>query len=86
MSACDDALQAHPPAAYRTDRQAARVGARNGHRWCHMHADTSEELHAFAVRIGLRRKWAQRSRAGLEHYDLTPARRAAAGRCGRARC
>ena len=76
-----DDLQAHPLSAYR-DRQAARVGARNGRRWCHLYADTGEELHAFAARVGLSRSWGQLSRGGTPHYDLTPARRAAAVRAG----
>jgi hypothetical protein len=59
------------------DPQAKRVGARNGNRWCHMMADTIEELHAFAKRIGMRRDWFQG-----DHYDLTPSRRAQALACG----
>jgi hypothetical protein len=52
-------------------------------RWnesCHMWADTVEELHAFASRIGLRRAWFQMSRGArrLPHYDLNPSRRAKA--------
>ena len=39
--------------------------------WCHMIADTLEELHEFAVRIQLRNSWFQG-----DHYDLTLARRA----------
>lgn len=40
---------------------------------CHLMADSVEELHAFAARLGLRRSWFQpRSRP---HYDLTPAKR-----------
>lgn len=62
---------------YRGDgaSQAKRVGARNGHQWCHLLADEADcdELHDFARRIGLRREWFQRN-----HYDLTPARRARA--------
>jgi hypothetical protein len=58
--------------------QAARVGARNGDRWCHLYADTELELHAFALRLGMRRTWAQVSRSGIPHYDLTPGRRARA--------
>lgn len=55
--------------------QAARVGARNGHMWCHLFADEAdcEELHAFAARIGMQRRWFQG-----DHYDLTPGLRAKA--------
>lgn len=54
------------------------VARKCGTRWCHLISDASEEeLHAFAQRIGLRRSWYQ---AG--HYDLVPARRAAAVRAG----
>lgn len=38
--------------------------------WCHMVADTPDELHAFAVRIGLRRAWFQ-SQSIYPHYDVT---------------
>lgn len=47
--------------------------------WCflkgsaHMTADTLEELHEMAERIGLRRSWFQNGR--IPHYDLTSARR-----------
>jgi hypothetical protein len=61
--------------------QAFRVGARHGHRWCHMFADTPEELHAFAPRIGMRREWADDDVDG-GHYDLTPPKRAAAIKLG----
>lgn len=56
-----------------------------GWRWnqsCHLFADSLEELHAFARRIGLRRSWFQTSRGGLPHYDLNPGRRAVALRHG----
>ena len=46
----------------------------------HLQADTSEELHAFARSMGLRREWFQ-SKAGRpenDHYDLTQAGRARA--------
>jgi hypothetical protein len=44
---------------------------------CHMWADTEEELHEMAAKIGMRREWFQVS--GLvRHYDLTPGRRALA--------
>lgn len=59
--------------------QAERVGARNGHRWCHMVADEAdcEELHAFAGKLGLKREWFQG-----DHYDLTPVKRVLAVRMG----
>jgi hypothetical protein len=41
---------------------------------CHMVSDVShDELHAFALRLGLRRVWFQG-----DHYDLTNGRRAQA--------
>jgi hypothetical protein len=43
----------------------------------HMQADTIEELHAMADRLGLERRWFQ-SRPGKpwhDHYDLTQRRR-----------
>lgn len=40
----------------------------------HLRADTREELHAFARRIGLKRAWYQ-DRPRLWHYDLTTARK-----------
>jgi hypothetical protein len=38
----------------------------------HLQADTVEELHAFAERLGLRREWFQykRGRPENDHYDL----------------
>lgn len=70
-----DRLAIHGPGAYRGAgaAQAARVGARNRHEWCHLIADTDEELHTFAAKIGMLRYWFQG-----DHYDLTPKRRAAA--------
>jgi hypothetical protein len=49
-------------------------------RWAgggHLQADTVEELHAFASRIGLRRDWFQTTpgRPDKDHYDLTRAGR-----------
>ena len=39
----------------------------------HLQADTPEELHAFAQRLGMRREWFQSkpSRPENDHYDLT---------------
>ena len=41
-----------------------------GKLWCHLVADSLEELHAFAICIGLRRDWFQ-DRASYPHYDVT---------------
>jgi hypothetical protein len=41
---------------------------------CHLIADSNEELHAFAARLGLKREWFQASPSG-PHYDLTAKRR-----------
>ena len=43
----------------------------------HLQADTREELHEFAARLGLRREWfqAKSGRPENDHYDLTQAGR-----------
>jgi hypothetical protein len=39
---------------------------------CHLWADTVEELHAFAARLGLKRRWFQcPPKASWEHYDIS---------------
>ncbi len=59
------------------ESEAFRVGARNGHLWCHLWTEpgNEEELHALAQRIGLRRAWFQNKNPKFPHYDLTPSRR-----------
>ena len=42
-----------------------------------MYADSLEELHAFAAKLGLKRAWFQDD-PRLPHYDLSPGRRRAA--------
>lgn len=59
-----------------------RVG-RVSQQWCHLTADTLDELHAMAAKIGLKRSWFQPSHLLHHcHYDLTPGKRAAAVRAG----
>ena len=41
-----------------------------GKKWCHLVADSLEELHAFALQLGLRRAWFQ-DHASYPHYDVT---------------
>jgi hypothetical protein len=43
----------------------------------HLSADTLDELHAFAARLGLRREWFQ-DHPIMPHYDLTPGKHARA--------
>lgn len=38
-------------------------------------ADTDDELHTFATRLGLRRAWAQYPGTWKSHYDLTDSKR-----------
>ncbi len=45
-----------------------------GRRWCHLVADSLEELHLFARAIGLKKGWFQ-SDASLPHYDVTVEKR-----------
>ena len=54
--------------------QARRVAGYTGGQWCHMWADTLQELHAMADKVGMRRSWFQ-DRQTFPHYDLTPSKR-----------
>lgn len=42
---------------------------------CHMLADTVEELHEMADKIGLKRKWFQNEEGSTPHYDICQAKR-----------
>jgi uncharacterized protein DUF4031 len=48
-----------------------------GREWSHLIADTTEELHAFATRLGLERAWCHRTpaRPWKDHYDLPEGKR-----------
>ena len=60
-------------------RQPAHLGPVDD-RWSHLVADTDEELHEFASRMGMRREWFQdkSGRPHLAHYDLPDRARAEA--------
>lgn len=49
---------------------------------CHMIADTDEELHAMADRIGVARKWFQKPGTPRRHYDIALSKRALAVAAG----
>ena len=40
--------------------------------WCHMMADSLEELETFARKLGLHKNWLQGSDEFHMHYDLSP--------------
>ncbi|MEO6089237.1 MAG: DUF4031 domain-containing protein [Umezawaea sp.] len=61
-------------------RAPARVGRITG-RWSHLVTDNPDltELHEFAARIGLQRRWFQTGKhAYRPHYDVTDTKRTAA--------
>lgn len=62
-------------------RRPAQVGRLNAV-WSHLLADTDEELHAFAARLGLRRAWFQKPGTPIAHYDVTEPKRQLALRLG----
>lgn len=62
-------------------RVSARVG-RLSARWSHLMADTDEELHEFAARLGLRRSWHQKPGTPISHCDVTDSKRDEALRLG----
>ena len=49
---------------------------------CHMLADTDEELHNMAARIGVARKWHQYPNTVKSHYDICLTKRALAVKYG----
>ncbi len=50
----------------------APAPACDGKTWCHLFADTLDELHAAARMLGLKRSWFQCQPTGRHpHYDLT---------------
>lgn len=56
-------------------RTVMREPSGKSHRWhwdssCHLWADEEEELIEFAIRLGLEKRWIQRS-VRLVHFDLT---------------
>lgn len=51
---------------------------------CHMLADTDEELHAMAAKIGVARRWHQKAGTPHSHYDICLSKRAIAVKLGAA--
>lgn len=54
---------------------------------CHLIADTPDELHAMADRIGVARRWFQAPpKASFWHYDIAKSKRALAVTAGAIEC
>lgn len=53
----------------------------HGESWAHLFADSVDELHAFAEKLGLKRMYFH-NHPGLPHYDITPALREKALKMG----
>ena len=54
-----------------------------GQLWCHLAADSLDELHDFARKIGLKRQWFQEPpKTRYPHYDLNANRRVVAVKRG----
>lgn len=49
---------------------------------CHMLADSDEELHAMAARIGVARRWHQKAGTPHSHYDICLSKKALALKFG----
>lgn len=49
---------------------------------CHMLADTDEELHSMASKIGVARRWHQKPGTPHSHYDICMSKRAKAVELG----
>jgi len=63
-------------------RASLKVAGRN-YVMCHMLADTDDELHAMADRIGIdRRYWQAPPKVSASHYDITQTKRALAVKAG----
>lgn len=62
-------------------QRRARVGRLNAV-WSHLLADTDDELHAFAAKLGLRRSWHQKPGTPISHYDVTEPKRQLALKLG----
>jgi hypothetical protein len=65
----------------------AAIWPHAGRRWCHMLADTPEELHRFAWQLGIKRSSYQGPpKTNKPHYDITAFERDRALRLGAVAC
>lgn len=69
-------------AVYVDDMHQYEAGQYRRMKMSHMIADTDEELHAMADRIGVQRKWFQHPGSPQRHYDIALSKRALAVAAG----
>ncbi len=70
-------------AVYVDDMHLTSMGKYGRMKMCHMVADTVEELHAMADKIGMQRKWYQGPPKTINpHYDIGMGKRALAVQAG----
>ena len=67
---------------YVDDMHETELGRFGRMRMCHMIADSDDELHAMADRIGVQRKWFQKPGTERRHYDIATSKRALAVKAG----
>ncbi|MHB1702243.1 MAG: DUF4031 domain-containing protein [Acidobacteriaceae bacterium] len=60
---------------YVDDMHLSPMGRFGRMKMCHMLADTDEELHAMADKIGVARKWFQADGTPRRHYDIALSKR-----------
>jgi hypothetical protein len=67
---------------YVDDMHASAIGRFGRMKMSHMIADTDDELHAMADRIGVARRWFQHPGEAGRHYDIALSMRALAVQAG----
>jgi hypothetical protein len=67
---------------YVDDMNLQATAGRHASRWSHLFADTEDDLHIFARKLGLRPEWAQYPGTADSHYDVTSGMRQRALRMG----
>lgn len=67
---------------YVDDMHLTELGRFGRMKMCHMIADSDEELHAMADRIGVARRWFQKPGTSGRHYDIAMSKRALAVKAG----
>lgn len=67
---------------YVDDMHTTAMGEFGRMKMCHMIADTDDELHAMADKIGVQRRWFQHAGTPSRHYDIAMSKRALAVAAG----